>query len=141
MAIEKIRIEKVGELQFKFIPRRSEENIPCSDICRYSLICDKLKDPTGESNCFSEYCLKVNSNVSSEDDTESFYIPDDLENSFKDSDVFKEILDSDPMVKVNDVIKSVCAEGFCDSYTPDCSNCKSSNMTCILRDLLLKVGK
>ena len=133
--------DKTGNLLFdKYIKAivitdLSSGNI-CKAYCPYYGLCDKIPDPRDINNItlssFMDFCMDY---VGSD---ENSFIP--IEGSIEEFldkegyDLYQSILKYNPRIELKTVIDKVC-KGWCESYDPSYCNCKSSNFTCILRNL------
>ena len=135
------RFKPVSEVNLK------PEDLICEVACPLNSVCDKLKDPrdlNDETACFNDFCLAIGDPDKSaeeilNDESQENLMPD-IEDVLKfaeetNHDIYQEIIDSDPYVKLADVIDCVCGEeGFdCSFYSKDHSNCTSKNGLCILK--------
>lgn len=125
------------------------EVLVCEEYCPYSKICKILPDPRkpegsdiGEDGYdgFLNFCGDLGTGDENFDIAIANYVPAEgsLEQVFEDfPDIFNLLIEKNPVVRVNDIIDNVCKGGWCSDWTPDHCNCKSSNMSCILRSLFI----
>lgn len=138
---------KNGETyHFKFKPVviKDSNEMVCENNCPYNNICDEIRDPRDIDNpdrCFSDFCAELGESDEEEEDL-LYMIPDSgsLEEGFKNrKDIFQQIIKEDPVIRLKDLIDSVCADGWCPEYLADHSNCNSCNLGCILHNLFIKI--
>ena len=118
----------------------SDRRIPCTDKCPYALSCELFPHPEHPENPvieFSDFC----GGLGQEDDGKLDLVPleGSLERSLKDimdKDHFQKFIELESLVKIGDVIDTVCSSGWCDLYKPDHSGCTSENKSCIIHGLL-----
>lgn len=153
--LKKIKMFEVdtpnGKRFLKFRPASvdSDKSIICVSSCPYGKICGKLKDPrkpNDPNSHFSDLCNGLTTDTVKQEDSnkeEGKYIlslhpaEGSLEEAFfDDEDIFKQLIEKNPVVRINDVIDKTCSN-WCDSYTPEKTNCNSRNKTCIMQDLFL----
>lgn len=125
---------------------RPVTNIPtggliCDSECPYCEICDKLPDPRNPKDDnfrFIDFCGDIGmeySNSNKDEGGDLVPIEGTIENNLLDIfDNYQEILKSNPMVKLSDVIDKLC-QNWCDRYNEKHSNCKSDYKLCIIREL------
>lgn len=111
----------------------------CQAYCSYYGFCDKIPDPRDIHNItlssFMDFCMDC---VANDEVNGNSLIP--IEGSIEEFldkegyDLYQSILKYNPRVEIKTVIDKVC-KGWCESYDPSYCNCKSSNFTCILRNL------
>lgn len=142
----KARIIKVqtpkGERQLTFIqsPRaKAELEVCCEEVCPYGNICEKIRDPRNPSDPNSSLltlCCELGLGDGDDESLQQLFpAPRTIEENLADfPDIFQQLTEKNPYVPVKDVIDSVCSK-FCDYYEPNCSNCTSKNLSCILHDL------
>ena len=108
----------------------------CDELCPYYGLCNDIPDPRdieNTSKSFLDFCEQ------SEDG--NYYIP--IEGSIeeyldkKGYDMFQSILEYNPKIEITKLIDKVCS-GWCENYDPSHCNCKSTNYTCILKNLFEK---
>lgn len=137
---------KTGEFKFTYKPTPSDdedEKLLCELYCPYDKICDKIRDPRDiddPDRNFSDFCgeLGQDSEDDKEDEILKNFVPVNLEESFKDyPDIFSQIIDKDPVVRLKKVIKCVCS-GWCSDFDENFSKCKYENKSCILHELFSK---
>jgi hypothetical protein len=129
---------------FKFQPmlkELSEEQLVC-DYCSYSEICDKIKNPKALNDAdstFEDFCSELGE-LENPENLNLFPVQGSLEEGFKeDFDIFQELIKYNPTIRVNDLIESVCATGWCEDYSEDHCNCSANNKSCLLYDLFIKI--
>lgn len=110
-------------------------------------MCDKIKDPRAgaeEGLTFLDFCSELGTDevgVADERTVNSVPVEGTIETELEDVvNIYESMVDKDPYVKLSDIIDCVCS-GWCDVYTPDHSNCKSGNGSCILHSLFLNKKK
>lgn len=115
-----------------------EGELFCDSICPYGAnVCTRLPDPRYPENsdlCFCDFC----DSLGETDASCSSMVPLDgeIERVFPDfPDIIKILGEEDPLIKVGEVIDSVCAGG-CDLYNKDHSGCTAENSLCILKQIL-----
>lgn len=144
----------VGERHLTYRPVKidAEDEILCVTKCPYggetAGLCDKLRDPRDPENpnsCFMAFCqeIDVSKDLITPDKKIDMneYIPGSMtieDNLMDVIDVNKDIIRTNPCIRLSKVIDSVCS-GWCPSYCPDHSNCSSKNISCIIPDLLKDV--
>lgn len=120
--------------------------IYCDTVCPYGgEICTRLPDPRNPSNPevrFTDFCNSLGDSDEEhgvEEDIElkkTVPLDGEIERVFPDfPDIIKIVNEENPLVRLGDVIDSVC-EGGCEYYCPDHSKCNSSNSLCVLKELL-----
>jgi len=134
---------KTGEFSFTYKPTPPDEEdgkLLCDLYCPYNKICDKLRDPRDiddPDRNFSDFCAELGQTEDENKDLLDF-VPVNLEESFKNfPDIFSQIIDKDPVVRLKKVIKCVCS-GWCSDFDESFSKCKYENKSCILHELFIE---
>lgn len=155
--IEKVKVQLDDHttrwLEF-FKPNAAEvdENNNLELLCRYGCsyykICPLLRDPMhldDKEYCFIDFCqsLGVDSEGNRTDFADMCPVEGTIETNLGDiDDIFQDIIDRDPLVKVSDIIEKVCkgedSELNFSCYNEGHTNCKYTNDMCILKSLFPK---
>lgn len=142
----KARLVKIqtpkGERTLTFVqsPRaKAELEVCCEEVCPYGNICEHIRDPRNPEDSNSNLetlCCELGLGDGDDETLQQFFpAPGTLEENLADfPDIFQQLTEKNPYVRVTDVIKNVCSK-FCDYFEPDCKNCSSKNYSCILHDL------
>ncbi len=137
--------------KFRFTPVGSDvnpEDLLCEKCPLYD-ICDKVRDPRDLNNedlNFNDFCLSGGKRDDTADDLLNDEYMGDFLPSIEDflkyteevnKDVYKQLLETHPLVDLNKVIDCVCGpDGYaCSFYNPEHSECTSKNGLCILKSL------
>lgn len=117
-----------------------EGEIFCDSICPYGgKVCQRFPDPRNPENSeltFCDFCSDLGEDEGKEELNSMVPLEGEIERAFPDfPDIVKVIEEEDPLVRVGDVIDSVCADG-CDLYRSDHSECTSEYPLCILKGIL-----
>ena len=115
-------------------------------LCPYNKVCELIPnpdDPKDGDGSLAEFCsdnLVCDSDETFPDSNgrEYDYIPVEgtWENNFPDLFLMKNLVKRDPLVRLSEVVNSVCAD-WCGSYKSDMSGCKNEDI-CILKRLFEK---
>lgn len=147
-----VTIEVNGKsFKFSFKPATGmkPDELACDTVCPLNNICDKLRDPrNSEDNTYSfnDFCLAAGD---TEKTPEEILNDSSIENLVPviedvakyaeevDMDIYQEIIKSDPLVKLSDVIDKMCGpDGYaCSLYNEDHSNCTAKNGLCVLKSM------
>lgn len=151
--IDKLRKIKVktpkGERELLFTKYNlptTEGRIPCTDKCPYAEICDYVphpEDPENPDVSFIDFCGGVGLEDPEHEDLDLIPKDGSIEKAMADlmkPDVYQKILENKRLVSIDTVVDNFCS-GWCDYYTPDHSNCRMDNMSCLMRDVFIKSGK
>lgn len=116
----------------------------CETRCPYSKVCSFIPDPRkpegtpniDEVDGFISFCGSLGKGEDEDSELRDYYPAEgSIEKTFKDfPDIYKIVIDKNPLVNIKDVISSAC-KGWCPDYSDDYCNCTSQNMSCILRGL------
>lgn len=119
----------------------------CECICSYKGFCQNIPDPrdiTNSKSSLLDFCSECDRNYKGEgdfitdDDLKETLIPAEgsIEEFFEKQgvDLYQICLKKNPKVELKTIIDKVC-KGWCSSYDPSYCNCKSTNYTCILKNL------
>ena len=131
---------RTESIVFKPVEIDTSRCIVC-DKCYYTKLCRYLPDPRYMNNkdyCFTDYCsdLSVDNNGSNTELCNMIPLEGELERVFKDKNIFKNIIDSDPLYKLSELIDKACP-GMCEFYNKDHSGCSVDNKLCIFRELFI----
>ena len=137
---------------FRFKPMSESgmapEDLLCEKVCPLNEVCNRLKDPRNledETATFNDFCLAVGGDpdksaeeILNDESTENLMpVIEDVLNYLEDQDkdLYREIINANPYVRLSDVIDSVCGpDGYdCSMYNKDHSNCTRTNGLCILK--------
>jgi len=144
--IKKIKVEgennKAYYFNFRPLFNVGEDELVCETRCSYCDICDKIRDPRAISDkdrCFEDFCGDLGE-VDDPENLNMIPIPGAIEEGFKDElDIFQGLIKENPTIRVSDMIEKVCSTGWCEDYDKDHSKCKSSNKSCLLHDLFIRI--
>ena len=131
-----------GERKLTFVqsPKaKAELEICCEDVCPYGNICEKIRDPRkpeDQNSSLLTLCCELGLGDGDDESLQQFFpAPGTIEENLYDlPDIFQQVTEKNPYVPVKEVISNVCSK-FCEYYEPDCSNCNSKNLSCMLHDL------
>lgn len=140
---------------FRPVKELSNENESlCDNVCPYKLkLCTRLPHPdpdyAKDGDTFRDFCDKADDIINREEGNRpgaqsinpSDYkfcgfvpVKGTIEENYRDTDYFQEMIKKNSLVSIRSVINAICGEE-CSSYKEDLSNCKSTNKSCILHEL------
>ena len=131
-----------GERTLTFVqsPRAiAELEVCCEEVCPYGNLCEHIRDPRNpedQNSSLETLCCELGLGEGDDENLQQFFpAPRTIEENLSDfPDIFQQLTEKNPMVPVVDIIKNVCSK-FCDEFEPGCSNCNSTNLSCMLHDL------
>lgn len=149
--IKAVNVDVNGKkLSFGFYPVPDDENNPeelFCNTCPLHGFCNLIPDPRDPENkevTFMDFCgatgdQSISETLSSDKYENLLPVVSDVIEYTKvlGSDVYQKIIEKDPYVKLSEVIDCMCGEGGypCPMYNKEHSNCSSSNLVCVLKNL------
>lgn len=140
---KKVKINTpLGERELVFVqsPKaKAELEVCCEEVCPYGAVCEKIRDPRNPEDPNSSLltlCCELGLADGDDESMQQFFpARGTIEQNLADfPDIFQQLTEKNPMVPLKDVIKNVCSK-FCDDFEPECTNCSSKNLSCMLHDL------